>query len=504
MSSEVLDLAVIGGGINGTGIALDAAGRGAKVLLAEMGDLGSATSSASSKLIHGGLRYLEHYDFRLVREALGEREVLLAKAPHLIWPMRFVLPYVSGLRPRWMIRAGLFLYDHLARRQRIPGSAGVDLRRDPAGQPLARDLTTGFSYYDCSVDDARLVLVNAQAAAELGARVMTRTRVVQINRGDADWELTLKAAHAEHRVRARHIVNAAGPWAGQVDAMAARRGDNQPPDDRVRLVKGSHIVVPRPEGMGDTAYLLQSGDGRVVFALPFEERFAIIGTTDVAFTGDPGAVRISAEEEQYLLDLAQRFFRAKLERAEIVWRYSGVRPLYDDGDANPSAVTRDYRIVSGPAPDGPQLISCYGGKVTTYRRLSEDVVDRLARYLPGLGRPWTADATLPGGDIEGGDFRAFHARLCKEHPGFPPALLRRLARRHGSRISQVIGDAREPGGLGRDLGHGLSEREVLYMRDHEWARTADDVLWRRTKVGLHLSAEERDLAARRIERLISG
>jgi len=503
MSGDVVDLAIIGGGINGCGIAADAAGRGASVVLAEMGDLASATSSASSKLIHGGLRYLEHYDFRLVREALAEREVLLGKAPHLIWPLRFVLPHVAGLRPRWMIRAGLFLYDHLARRRVIPGSQSVDFTRDPAGSALRADLVRGFSYFDCWVDDARLVVANAQAAARRGARILTRTRVTELRRSEAGWQITLLSGNATRSILARHIVNAAGPWVGEIDSLAATGTSLGAARPRVRLVKGSHIVVPRIEGMGETAYLLQSPDRRVVFALPFEERFAIIGTTDVSWRGDPGSVQISEDEEQYLLDLARRFFRSPPRPEDIVWRYSGVRPLLDDGDENPSSVTRDYRIESGPRTGGPQLVSCYGGKVTTYRRLAEDVLARLTAHLPHLAGPWTATAALPGGDIEGADFDGFLRRMAAAYPGFSPLTLKRLARRHGSRLAEVIGDARDASGMGLDLGHGLSEREVVYMREHEWARTAEDILWRRSKVGLHMTAEERRQASERIERLLA-
>ncbi len=503
-SQSTFDLVIIGGGINGAGIAADAAGRGLSVLLAEQADLASGTSSASSKLVHGGLRYLEHYEFRLVREALAEREVLLAKAPHIIWPMRFVLPHVVGLRPPWMIRAGLFLYDHLARRRRIPGSSGVNLARDPAGRPLKDDLRRGFAYWDCWVDDARLVVLNARAAAARGAAIETRTRVTAIEAAGHEWIVRLERGNEVRTVRARALVNAAGPWVDRVAGLITSTGAGAPPPrPKVRLVKGSHIVVPRITGAND-AYLLQSADGRVVFALPYEERFTFIGTTDVPFTGDPASVAIDADEERYLLALAERFFRAPISPEDIVWRYSGIRPLYDDASTDPSAVTRDYRLDLAAGSTHPPLLTVLGGKVTTYRRLAEEALDRLSPHLARCGPAWTAASPLPGGDIAGGDFDGFLRDLQRQRPGFDAAFLRRLARRHGSDTDTVLGEARNKTDLGRDLGHGLTEREVLYMRDHEWARAADDVLWRRTKVGLHLSPSERTGATEAIDRLLQG
>ncbi len=498
---QTFDLVVVGGGINGCGLAADAAGRGLSVLVAEAEDLARGTSSNSSKLIHGGLRYLEHYEFRLVREALAEREVLLAKAPHIIWPLRFVLPRVDGLRPAWMIRSGLFLYDHLARRRRIPGSTGVDLTRDPAGRPLRDDLRRGFAYWDCWVDDARLVVLNARAAADKGADIRTRTRVTRIDADGGHWLVRLAQGGNEQTVRARALVNAAGPWVDQVAASVAASGGNRRP--HLRLVKGSHIVVPRIAG-ADDAYLLQSGDGRVVFALPYEERFTIIGTTDVPFSGDARNAAIDAAEERYLLDLAGRFFKAPLTPESIVWRYSGVRPLYDDQSDNPSAVTRDYKLELAASPGQPPLLTVMGGKVTTYRRLAEEALERLAPHLRPMGPAWTAGAPLPGGDIADGNFDAFLSNLARTHSGFEPSFLHRLARRHGSLSRQVLGDARRPADLGVDLGHGLTEREVVYLRDREWARTADDVLWRRTKTGLHLDDARRGVAISAIDRLLTA
>lgn len=479
----MFDIAVVGGGINGAGIAADAAGRGLRVLLAEQGDLAGATSSASSKLIHGGLRYLEHYEFRLVREALAEREVLLAKAPHIIWPMRFVLPHIPGLRPRWMIRSGLVLYDHLYPRARIPASRGLDLTRDPAGRPLAAEFTSGFSYWDCWVDDARLVVLNARQAAGSGAQICTRTRVAAAVPDGHGWKITLVTAGASRDVRTRVLVNAAGPWVDAVDRLS--EGPARRNSARVRLVKGSHVVVPRIPG-ADDAYLMQSPDRRVVFVLPYEERFSIIGTTDVDYPGDPAAVAIDAAEESYLLELASRFFRTPITAAQIVWRYSGVRPLYDDETADPSAITRDYRLEASLPGAGSPRLSVYGGKVTTYRRLAEEALSKIAPHLPGMSGAWTRSATLPGGDT-GPDFDAFVLDLRSRYGWLDALHLRRIARRHGSLTREVLGDAKGQGDLGQHIGEGLYEREIVYLRDHEWARTADDVLWRRTKIGLHLA-----------------
>ena len=497
MSTADFDLLVIGGGINGCGIAADAAGRGLRVLLAERNDLASGTSSASSKLVHGGLRYLEHYEFQLVRESLMEREVLLAKAPHIIWPLRFVLPHAPGSRPRWMIRAGLLLYDNLARRRAIPRSRSIDLRMDTAGWPLHESLTHGFAYWDCWVDDARLVVLNARAAADRGAEILTRAPVTGIEPDGHFWNVTL----GDRQVRTRALVNAAGPWVDRVAALIDT--PHRPERHPLRLVKGSHIVVSRIPG-ADDAYLLQNPDGRVVFALPFEGRFTLIGTTDVAFTGDPATVAIDAAEEAYLLGVASRWFRAPLAAHDIVWRYAGVRPLYDDASTDPSAVTRDYRLELAAGGSTPPLLTVMGGKVTTYRRLAEDAMDRLAPHFARCGPAWTARAPLPGGDLPGSDFKEFLARLPAAFPGITPYILERLARRHGSLVTTVLGDAKTRADLGEELDEGLTAREVAYFRDHEWARTAEDVLWRRTKVGLHLAPDAREHTARAIERILAA
>ena len=500
-TADAFDLLVIGGGINGCGIAADAAGRGLRVLLAERDDLASGTSSASSKLVHGGLRYLEHYDFQLVRDSLIEREVLLAIAPHIVWPLRFVLPHGPGSRPAWLIRAGLLLYDLLARRRVIPRSRSIDLGTDPAGRPLREGLSRGFAYWDCCVDDARLVVLNARAAADRGAEILTRFPVVGIEPDGHFWRVRIAGPDGERAVLARTLVNAAGPWVNRVASLfAAPRITSHPP---LRLVKGSHIVVPRVAG-ADDAYLLQNPDGRIVFALPFEGRFTLIGTTDVAFTGDPAMVAIDAAEEAYLLDVASRWFRQPITAGDIVWRYAGVRPLYDDASADPSAVTRDYRLELSAGGTTPPLLTIMGGKITTYRRLAEEAMDRLAPHLARCGPAWTAGAPLPGGDIPGADFKAFLARLLAAYPGIAPDRVERLARRHGSLITTVLGDARTMADLGENLGGGLTAREVAYFRDHEWARTAEDVLWRRTKVGLHLAPDARERTARAIERILAA
>ncbi|MGD9669801.1 MAG: glycerol-3-phosphate dehydrogenase [Hyphomicrobiaceae bacterium] len=504
------DLAVVGGGINGCGIAADAAGRGLKVLLVEKGDLAGGTSSASSKLIHGGLRYLEQYAFRLVKESLEEREILLANAPHIVWPLRFIVPHVPGMRARPLIRAGLFLYDHLARRRRIPSSGTVDMARDPAARPLAPGFSSGFAYWDCWVDDARLVVLVARQAAAHGADIRTRTRLQAAIAEGGHWRLSLaaddaaapSAATATQEVRARILVNAAGPWAGTLARTAIRR-DNQTLEVPVRLVKGSHIVVPRIPG-AETAYLLQAPDRRVVFMLPFAERFTLIGTTDVPYQGDPGSVAISAEEEAYLLNVANAFLAAPLSSADIVWRYSGVRPLFDDDSANPSAVTRDYRLQMDAPGGAPPLLTVVGGKVTTYRRLAETAMQLIAPIAgAGLGGPWTAHAALPGGDMPESDFDNFARMFVARYPQLPAATLMSLLRRYGTLTADVLGDARTQADLGDVFGGGLTAREIRYLRDHEWARTPEDILWRRTKAGLFISPDRRNEVGDRIAGCLS-
>ena len=488
-ATERVDLLVIGGGINGAGIARDAAGRGLRVVLVEQSDLASATSSASTKLIHGGLRYLEYGEFRLVREALIERERLLGLAPHIIWPLRFVLPHPPGLRPAWMIRLGLFLYDHLGGRQRLPRSHAVDLTRDPRGAGLDPSITRGYVYSDCWVEDARLVVLNARDAAERGAEILTRTRFITAEKSGDRWVATIEdlVDGSRRRIEAAIMVNAAGPWVG--DVLRERLGD--PQGKAPRLVKGSHIIVPRLFE-GDHAYILQNPDKRIVFAIPYEGEFTLVGTTDIPYEADPAKVAIDQDETAYLAETVSRYFKKKVTPADVVWTYSGVRPLYDDAAANASAVTRDYVLDVQGSRGEPVLLSIFGGKITTSRRLAEHAMEKLEPFLPRPTRPWTATAPLPGGDLPGADFDAFLAALRQARPWLPADLARRLARAYGSRVDRILGDATTMAGLGRDFGGGLTEAEVTYLRDQEWARTAEDVLWRRSKLGLHVPPGTRE------------
>lgn len=504
-SHQPYDLLVVGGGINGVGIAADAAGRGLSVLLVEAEDLAQATSSSSSKLIHGGLRYLEHYAFGLVRKALSEREVLLETAPHIVWPLRFLLPQAPGMRPAWMLRLGLFLYDHLGKRKRVPGSGALSLADDPVGRALKPEFSRGFSYWDCWVDDARLVVVNAMRAREKGADIRTRTRLVSAAANEQGlWIATLLSPETGQRtdVAARTVVNAAGPWAAQLFHGISKADGNHPKKPNLRLVKGSHIVVPRFQG-ADDAFILQNDDGRIVFALPYEEAYTLIGTTDIAYEGDPAAARIDDGEIDYLLRATGRYMKDAPTRQDIHWQYAGVRPLFDDSDEQGSKsaqkVSRDYKLDFLNGAEMPPLLTVLGGKITTFRPLAETAMEKLAPVFPNMGPSWTATEPLPGGEIENADFDAFLSALERRYPTFEASLLRRLARRHGARTEKIIGDARSPQDLGRHIGAGLYEREVSYLKAEEWARTAEDVLWRRTKVGLHLDADERKNAAAMIE-----
>jgi glycerol-3-phosphate dehydrogenase len=499
MVGEVFDLAVVGGGINGAGIAADGAGRGLKVILLEKGDLAGGTSSASSKLIHGGLRYLEHMEFRLVREALAEREVLLARAPHLIRPLRFVIPHAPGMRSPLLLRAGLFLYDHLAARRVIPASGAVDLSRDPMGHPLRSGFHAGFSYYDCWVDDARLVVAAALDAAKRGATILTRTPVTRIAQQGDLWEITATPSEgAPIRFAARALVNAAGPWCAHV-ARLAGAGAHVP---ALRLVRGSHIVVPRIPG-ADDAYLLQNTDGRIVFALPFEQCFTLIGTTEAVVASPADASSVGRDEEHYLLDAVTRFFRLSPSASDIVWQFAGVRPLVEDGSETLSAVSREYRLDLVQAAGGPPLLNIIGGKITTFRRLAETALARLAPFFPGMGPAWTAGQPLPGGDVGEAGFAAYGHDLARRRPGIAGGTLTRLAALYGTRADHLLGEASRDSDLGEAIGGGLTEREVIYLRDHEWARAADDVLWRRTKAGLHMRDEERVRAEATISRLLT-
>jgi glycerol-3-phosphate dehydrogenase len=487
---DSVDLLVIGGGINGAGIARDAAGRNLSVLLVEQDDLGAHTSSASSKLIHGGLRYLEQFEFRLVAESLAEREVLLRIAGHLVHPARFVMPHVPQLRPRWMIRTGLFLYDHLGRRTRLPGSHAVRLDRPPFAAALKPEYRHGFIYSDCCVDDARLVVANMRDARARGAAILTRTELVAAKRDGGVWRAQLRGRQGSREVVARAIVNAAGPWV----KVVLNERLNQPSRDNVRLVRGSHIVVPRLYE-GDHAFILQNDDRRVVFLIPYEARYTLLGTTDVPHDGDPSRPEASAAEIDYLCRAAGRYLRRGPTPAEVLWHFAGVRPLYDDGSANPSELTRDYVLRLDSDQGAAPALSVFGGKITTYRRLAEQVVQQLSPWFPGLGSAWTADAPLPGATLPRGDGERFARRLEERFPPLPSALLQALARRHGALAYDVLGNAATIADLGQHFGADLYAREIDYLVEHEWAVSAEDVLWRRTKAGLHLDPAQRDAVA---------
>lgn len=489
--AEIFDIAVIGGGVNGAGIARDAAGRGARVLLLERGDLAQGTSSASTKLIHGGLRYLEHYEFALVREALSERERLWGIAPHIVRPMRFVLPHVKGLRPRWLLRLGLFLYDHIGGRKALPATEGVDLKRHPAGAPLKPGFSKGYVYSDGWVDDARLVVLNARDAADRGATVLTRTEVLRLERTEGLWTIVTDRG----TWRARVVVNAAGP---SVLALLARA--DQPTDRQMRLVRGSHIVVPR---LFDHpyAYFFQLPDGRIFFAIPYERDFTLIGTTDRDHTGTLDHVAASEEEIAYLCEGANTYFARQISPADVVWTYSGVRPLIDDGSGKPEAATRGYSFELDGGEDGvPALLSVFGGKITTYRHLAAEAVDRLKPLVPALaGGDWTATRPLPGGDFPKEELAKVIAGYAADYPFLRPDWLDRIVRAYGTSARDWLGDARSLDDLGAHFGHGLTAREVDYLIDREWARSVEDVVWRRTKLGLHLDADAIEKLGRHIE-----
>lgn len=521
-----VDLLVIGGGINGAGIARDAAGRGLSVLLCEQNDLASATSSASTKLIHGGLRYLEHYEFRLVREALQEREILLVSAPHIIWPLRFVLPHHRGLRPAWLLRLGLFLYDHIGGRRSLPGTRTIDLARDPIGQALRPQFRRAFAYSDCWVDDARLVILNAMAARDRGANILTRTKCLLACRvaheGISQWRVTLQGPDgAKQEVFAKALVNAAGPW---VSAMArnilSEQGEccetakgppgKQPeaPRAQVRLVKGSHVITKRLFE-GDHAFIFQNADQRIIFAIPYLQQFTLIGTTDVPFSGDPGRPEASLDEQTYLCEAASEYFAVRIELSDVVASYSGVRPLYDDAESDASAVTRDYVLdldAGNRAHHDAPLISVFGGKITTFRRLAESALADLAPFFGHLGvamtKPWTRHASLPGAEL-GSDgspkpplarFATLLGDLARDYPFLAPETVFRLARAYGTLARIFLGSARQYDDLGvnfaRRPGLDLTEAELIYLRDHEWALTSEDVLRRRTKLGLFMTPAE--------------
>ena len=502
-SSDDCDLFIVGGGINGCGIARDAAGRGMKVKLAEMGDLGSATSSASTKLFHGGLRYLEHFEFRLVRESLIEREVLLSAMPHISWPLRFILPYDPGdrrsrlaailpakgrRRPAWMLRTGLFLYDHLGGRRILPGSNSLDLTDSQEGTPLNSRFEFGFEYSDCWVNDSRLVALNARDACERGAVIMVRTKVESGQRSNGRWLVkTRNTRTGEINVHAsRAVVNAGGPWVAEVhrDALGLRTSSN------VRLVRGSHIVTPRLYDH-DKCYILLGDDGRVVFTIPYENGFTLIGTTDAEHENPDDPPECTIEERNYLIDIVNRSFLRRTEPDDVVWSYSGVRPLHDDGVGNASAVTRDYSLEVDER-DGAPALSVFGGKITTYRRLAENAVDRLSAHFPGLQGKWTAGVPLPGGDFSVDGFANLVSEICKEHPYLLPGQATRLARAYGTDSRAILEGSRCPEDLGVRFGDQLTAKEVTWMIEQEFACTAEDILWRRSKLGLTMPKSDQE------------
>ena len=474
------DLLIIGGGINGAGIARDATERGLSVCLVEKSDLASATSSSSTKLIHGGLRYLEHYEFRLVRESLIERERLLAIAPHIIWPLRFVLPHDKGLRPKWMLRLGLFLYDHLGGRKLLPATRTVNLRAAPHGAVLEDRLTSGFEYSDCWVEDSRLVVLNCLDAKERGADIRTRTECVALDRRKDVWVADLRGADGSvEQVLARNVVNAAGPWVDSVLSLAlpSERHEN------LRLVKGSHLIFPRLYDH-DRCYIFQNKDNRIVFAIPYERDFTLVGTTDVLFKGDPQGIDISAEESRYICDAVNEYLRVDVSPEQAVASYAGVRPLYEDKSDSNSTVTRDYQFEIDR--NGPPLLSIFGGKLTTYRKLAEHALEKLGFDGPS----WTATKPLPGGDFPATGFENLLADYQKRYSWFPAEGMRRLLRAYGSRTEAILKGTQKPADLGEHFGGDLYEREVDYLVDQEFAMSAEDVLKRRSKLYLHLSSEE--------------
>lgn len=487
MSGVIHDIFVIGGGINGCGIARDAVGRGYSVYLAEMNDLASGTSSGSTKLIHGGLRYLEYYEFRLVREALMEREVLWKMAPHIIRPMRFVLPYAKGIRPAWMIRLGLFLYDHIGGRKLLPATRTLDMRTDPAGKPLKPLFTKAFEYSDGWVNDARLVVLNARDAADRGATIRTRAKVTSARRDGGLWRVTVEDTRsgATEEVLAKLLVNAAGPWVDKVLSGAV----GQAGVHNVRLVQGSHIVV-RKKFSDPRAYFFQNRDGRIIFSIPYEDDFTLIGTTDQDYQGDLAKVAITDREIDYLCAAASEYFAEPVRRDDIVWTYSAVRPLYDDGASKAQEATRDYVLKAEGGHGEPPLVNAFGGKITTYRRLAESMLEKIEHVLGKKGKPWTANAPLPGGDFPATGFEAEVSALKRDYPFLNTRLARRLTRLYGTRARVLLGDASSAADLGMDFGADLTEAELRYLIANEWAVTAEDVLWRRTKRGLHMDAAQ--------------
>ncbi len=487
MPNDVYDIAVIGGGINGCGIARDAAGRGLKVLLCEKDDLAQATSSASTKLFHGGLRYLEYYEFRLVREALIERENLLVAMPHISWPMRFVLPHHSGLRPAWLLRLGLLMYDYIGGRKILPPTKTLRLRDHTAGKALKDSFVKAFEYSDCWVEDSRLVALNARDAATRGAEILTRTQCESGERQNDLWSLTLRdtITNDTRVIRARAVVNAGGPWVEDILRGRLRRNST----DGVRLVRGSHIVTKRLVDH-DQPYIFQQSDGRIVFAIPYETDYTLIGTTDAEHEGDPGTAHCTPEEGEYLCKAASEYFAKPITMEDVVWTYSGVRPLYDDGASSATEATRDYVLTLDEADGSAPLLNIFGGKITTYRKLAESAMKRLAPYFPDAGEAWTRRVALPGGDMPVDGTPALVQKLRDEHPFLTERWALRLVRAYGTEAAEMLAGAKQMSDLGRDFSATLTEREVRWLMEKELATTADDILWRRSKLGLQMSAED--------------
>lgn len=484
------DLAIIGGGINGVGIARDAAGRGLKVLLVERDDLASHTSSASTKLVHGGLRYLEHYEFNLVRKALKEREVLLRAAPHIIWPMRFVLPVDEGMRPAWLLRLGLFLYDHLGGREILPGTSSLNLLRDRRGDPLQKRLRKAFAYSDCWVEDARLVSLTARDAADRGAEIRTRTECVGLDRAADHWNIDISQNGERSTEQARVLVNAAGPWVDPITALYDRSNHAA----KLRLVKGSHIVVKR-KYQGDHSYIFQNRDGRIIFAIPYEGEHTLIGTTDQPWSYAEGDATISDSEIDYLCDAASEYFVKPVNRDDIQWTYSGVRPLYDDHSRSAATVTRDY-VFDYDRDNGAPVLSIFGGKITTYRVLALQAIRTLADALDVQSNDWTKEAPLPGGDFRPEGFDALVDQFEERWTFIDRSILHRLVRAYGTDTAIMLADVRKAADLGQYFAAGLYEIELRWLIDREFARTAEDILWRRSKLGLHMTTTEQQAVAR--------
>ncbi|RVU84292.1 glycerol-3-phosphate dehydrogenase [Leucothrix sargassi] len=488
-SEAIYDVVVVGGGINGCGIARDAAGRGLSVALFEKDDLAQATSSSSTKLIHGGLRYLEHYEFRLVREALTEREILLQSAPHIIWPMRFVLPHHKELRPAWLLRCGLFLYDYIGGRKILPATKTLDLRKTEYGKPLIDMFQKGFEYSDCWVDDARLVALNALDARERGAEIYTRTRCTHAERIDGIWHITVKCEEDQsfQKVKARTFVNAAGPW---VDDVLGAINERKPNQRNVRLVRGSHVIVPKLYDH-DRAYIFQNADNRIIFAVPYEQDFTLLGTTDQDHKSMDVPVEISEDETQYICDAASVYFKKPITRDSVVWTYSGVRPLFNDGASEAQEATRDYVLKVKDSEGKAPILNIFGGKITTYRHLAEDALDKLSEYLPEMDGVWTSSASLPGGEFDVSEVDTLIAKLQSDYPFLSERWATRLFKAYGKLSWDLLKKAKSKEDLGQAFGETLTEAELVYLKNVEWATTADDALWRRSKLGLHMTEAER-------------